>query len=350
MKKFLIKGLILIIILALPLQGVSMSYFSDTETASGNTFTVGVWDEELGDSASVVINEVYYDVASDKGNEGDTSNPNEWVELYNNSDNQVNLKDWTLSDNSGSKTINHANKYIPGKGYAVIAKSANTWTYWSIPTGATKIVLGQKIGDGLDDDGDRVVLKESNGTEIDAVSWGSDTYAFTPSVADMAEGHSISRVTKGVDTDVASDWMDTYPGSVPPGPNPGTNPHPSETVSEPESETDEGTETADAAVNEELVEQEQEQEEGTDEEVSGPQDPADPSEVEEEDEGVPNEGEEDDQAQPDENEQEAVIEETEDEAQGASGDEPVSESELETIELQPEDPGQTGENNETFTE
>lgn len=43
MKKFLIKGLVLIIILALPQQGVSMSYFSDTETVSGNTFTAGVW-------------------------------------------------------------------------------------------------------------------------------------------------------------------------------------------------------------------------------------------------------------------------------------------------------------------
>ena len=41
---------------------------------------------------------------------------------------------------------------------------------------------------------------------------------------------------------------------------------------------------------------------------------------------------------------------SENETQGASGDEPVSEPELETIELQPEDPGQTGENNETFTE
>ena len=131
MKKFLIKGLILIIILTLPLQGVSMSYFSDTATISGNTFTAGFWEEEPGDSAGVVINEVYYDVASDKGNEGDTSNPDEWVELYNNSDSQVNLKDWMLSDNSGSETISHANKYIPSKGYAVIAKSANTWTYWN---------------------------------------------------------------------------------------------------------------------------------------------------------------------------------------------------------------------------
>jgi hypothetical protein len=39
MKKFLIKGLILIIILSLSQLGSSMSYFSDTITASGNTLT-----------------------------------------------------------------------------------------------------------------------------------------------------------------------------------------------------------------------------------------------------------------------------------------------------------------------
>ncbi len=43
MKKILIKGLILIIILSLPQLGVSMSFFSDTVTVSGNTFTAGVW-------------------------------------------------------------------------------------------------------------------------------------------------------------------------------------------------------------------------------------------------------------------------------------------------------------------
>jgi len=43
MKKFLIRGLILIIILSLPQLGTSMSYFSDIETTSGNTFTADCW-------------------------------------------------------------------------------------------------------------------------------------------------------------------------------------------------------------------------------------------------------------------------------------------------------------------
>ncbi len=171
--------------------------------------------------ADVVINEVYYDVASGE-NEGNDSNPDEWVELYNNTSSQVNLKDWTLGDNSGGDTISHSNTYIPANGYMVLAKSASTWSNWTIPSSAVKVSLGQKIGNGLSNSGDRIVLKDGNGTLIDAVSWGDDSYAFgsgngvTPLAGD---GGSIARKTLGVDTDSPSDW------EVLTSPNPGTNPH-----------------------------------------------------------------------------------------------------------------------------
>jgi len=265
MKKLIFKISVLIIIFSLPKQGVSMSYFNDTATISGNTFTAGFWEEEQGDSASVVINEVYYNVAPDKGDEGNSANPDEWVELYNNSDSPVNLKNWRIDDNSGSNTIIHANVYIPAKGFAVLAKNASTWTYWSIPTEAKKISLGQKIGNGLDNDGDRVILRDNNGVEVDAVNWGTDTYAFAPSISDVPEGHSISRIVKGVDdANTAADWMDTHPGSSPPGPNPGTNPHPpewkepgedeDEIVNEPEEPAGEEMSTSEVEENEDEIE------------------------------------------------------------------------------------------------
>lgn len=200
--------------------------FSDEEVLASTLASESGSAPPPAPAGGVVINEVYYDVAPDKGNEGNDSNPDEWVELYNNTDDPVNLKNWTLSDNSDMRIISHTNVDISAKGFAVLAKSANTWTYWNIPPEAEKISLGQKIGDGLANAGDRLILRDNNGTEVDAVSWGSDTYAFAPSVSGVAEGHSISRVVKGVDTDSAADWMDTHSVSTPPGPNPGTNPHP----------------------------------------------------------------------------------------------------------------------------
>ncbi len=75
------------------------------------------------------------------------------------------------------------------------------------------------------------------------------------------------------------------------------------------------------------------------------------SDLEEPNVSEPSETDQDTQTQVNENsEQGVVVEETEDEVQGASGDEPVSGPEPKTGGSQPEDPAQTGENNETFTE
>jgi len=168
------------------------------------------------------INEVYYDVAPDKGNEGHTANPDEWIELYNPTNQDINVKDWTITDNTCSRTIN-ANINIPAGGFAVVSKDASTWApgtgYWILPAGTTKIILGQNIGNGLANDGDRVILSRFDGLEIDAVSYGTDTYAFVPACSDVDEGHSLARHPKGFDTNQASDWEDLT------NPNPGTNPH-----------------------------------------------------------------------------------------------------------------------------
>ena len=116
---------------------------------------------------------------------------------------------------------------IAGYQFVVIAADASTWTYWpNIPNDAFKIVLdGARLFNGLSNSGDVVILYDDRGNQIDEVSWGSNATGLNPAVADVAEGHSISRIEKGVDTDSYLDWMDTYSGSTPSGPNPGTNPH-----------------------------------------------------------------------------------------------------------------------------
>lgn len=202
------------------------AYYNDLATSKNNVISAGVWGSAPTiKSGDIVINEVYYDVDSAHGDDGNVPTSDEWIELYNNLDREVSLLNWTISDNTHTRTIN-VDKKIPAKGFAVIALDAQTWSYWPlIPASAIKIELGTVIGGGLANNGDRVILRNNNGIEIDAVSWGTDIHAFNPSVVGVAEGHSISRITKGVDTNTALDWMDTFTGSTPPGPNPGTNPH-----------------------------------------------------------------------------------------------------------------------------
>jgi len=197
----------------------SLQGFTDQEIIS-NTINSGQWVIPPPPLCSFVINEVYYD--PDDAHQG---NPHEekfeWIELYNACDETINLKNWYIEDNNGQEII-HPNYLVDPGQFVVIAASAAVWnTYWTlIPDNTLKIALGgNMMFDGLDNDGDRVVLYDNNDNKRDAVSWGTDTYAFVPSVSDVDEGHSIARITKGVDNDIAADWEDLS------SPNPGTNPH-----------------------------------------------------------------------------------------------------------------------------
>ena len=185
--------------------------FSDTEEIS-RTIVSGEWP-------SMVINKVYYDVSADKGNEGDTSNPDEWIELYNPTDEDINIKNWSIVDNYAASTIN-ANITIPALSFAVVSKNASTWApgtgYWDLPDGVIKIILGEKIGNGLANTADMLILKNADGNIVDQMNWGTpspswDNYnsnLWDPGVVDVDEGHMLARVPSGFDTDSVSDWQD----------------------------------------------------------------------------------------------------------------------------------------------
>jgi hypothetical protein len=195
--------------------------FSDFESIS-NTVNTGNWHTGGGNggdnSGSVVINEVYYDVLD---NDYCSEEKSEWIELYNNSDSPVNIKDWQLCHGGGCNTIN-PNVSIPAYGFAIISHDAATWqNCFELAQGAELVhsLGGEWVN--LGDDSGYVILKDVSNTEIDCVDWGgNNTCGFADgSVLDVNDGHSIARITKGVDNNLASDWEDLTT------PNPGTNPH-----------------------------------------------------------------------------------------------------------------------------
>lgn len=167
-------------------------------------------------TAYPVINEVYYDVGSGKGN-----NPNnEWVEIYNPTSGTVDISGWKICEASGCDTIPSTTP-IPAHGFAVASGKSSTWEdYWILPAGAITIDLdGDRIGsNGLHDDGDRVILKDTSDTVIDAMSYGNDISRLNPSVPLSGEGKSLARIVKGYDANLATDWI------INATPNPGTNP------------------------------------------------------------------------------------------------------------------------------
>ncbi len=173
---------------------------------------------------NIVINEVYYKVDSNHGLESvkdrinsekgkKTGQNDEWIELYNPTDHDISLKNWTLTDNTNKPTIIHPNKIIKKGGFALVAKDASMWKFWNEDSNALKVETGNQIGDGLDNNGDHLILKNSSGIEVDRMSWGTDTSGFTPPAVNpvVSLGSSTERLVPGFDTNQALDWESQTP-------------------------------------------------------------------------------------------------------------------------------------------
>lgn len=186
----------------------------------GNGFTD---EEEIRSevaSRGLRINEVYY-----YSNQGDYENEGngQWIEIYNQTNAPIDIERWIIEDDmGGQKSIVIENSFcdssscvIPAQGYAVIAEKDKTWEDWQVPPAAVRITLGKKIGNGLKNEGDRVILKRPDGMEVDAMSYGDDETIFELDGA--PEGHSLGRSPDGYDTDKASDWRDQGGHSPSPG-------------------------------------------------------------------------------------------------------------------------------------
>ena len=178
-------------------------------------------------SSTLLISEVLYDPLGTEPNE-------EWVEVFNNTASPMELTDWTISDNKSTDVISPT-VAIPAGGCMVIAASSEDF-YANYPgfAGAIVFVADGKIGNGLGNTGDRLILKDSEGAVIDQMSYGTDTTVFDPSCPDVPEGHSLERSPANVDTDTLEDWIDQEfpdPGEVNvPTPTPTTTATPTPTA------------------------------------------------------------------------------------------------------------------------
>jgi hypothetical protein len=155
-----------------------------------------------------VINEVQYD-SLQSGADAQF----EWVELFNCTNEPVELVGWIISDNYGSDAI--PSLTLPPHGFAVIAATQDFYTNFPDFIGTIVFIEDGCIGNGLSNKGDRLILEDSIATIIDALSYGDNDTIMLPSCQDVAAGHSLERQPAGMDTDRASDFVDN------PNPTPG---------------------------------------------------------------------------------------------------------------------------------
>jgi len=145
--------------------------------------------------AQVVINEIHYDPDV-------KTEPAEFIELYNAGTSTVNLSGWYFSDGV-QYTFPDGVSIAPG-GYVVVAQSPATLQG---KFGAT--ALGPWVGN-LDNDGERIVLRNGSGAVEDEVDY---QLGFPwPTVGDPP-GYSIELVNPAFDNDLGGHWRASAAGN-----------------------------------------------------------------------------------------------------------------------------------------
>lgn len=159
----------------------------------------------------------------------------EWIELYNPSSAPIGLSGYKIGDSEmphdGEGVYQFPSDAVLGPGNVlVVANSAadfisrfgfepnfewtesnphvpnlEKYTSWS----------DQPISLGINDE---VLLLDSGDQVVEALSWGTSTWAFDPPCSGVLEqGHSLERLPADLDTITASDWVDQSqpaPGQV----------------------------------------------------------------------------------------------------------------------------------------
>jgi hypothetical protein len=165
----------------------------------------------------LVISEVVYDPA---GNEPD----GEWIEIYNAGGSLLELDKFKIGDEElmgdreGMLQFPVGFVIEPGQ-VMVIASQALAFRKQfgmapdfemresdpEVPT-LPKYTAWSGGGVELSNSGDEVLILGEQDQVVDAVSWGSSTFAFDPSVKVVKEGYSIERAPASQDMDTAVDW------------------------------------------------------------------------------------------------------------------------------------------------
>ncbi|MGC8825801.1 MAG: lamin tail domain-containing protein [Anaerolineae bacterium] len=185
-------------------------------------------------AGALVINELLYQPAPTIGT---PEAHREWAELYNALPAALNLRGFRLSDGEDTDTLPAF--VLPAGGFAVIVGSRAAFLADYPGFAGLLIELGDaELGNGLNNAGDALILRDPVGRLVDALSYGDDVSVFTTPCPLAAAGHSLEREPAGWDTDRAEDFVERET------PSPGGTPAPTATL--PATPTATSTHTATA--------------------------------------------------------------------------------------------------------
>ena len=157
----------------------------------------------------LVISEVFAYVDAAHGSDPS----NEWVEIYNGSNETLDLSNWVLQDASSTDPLPAGTSMSPGT-FLVVSATSSTKNLWTIPANAKFVSLNSSIGNGLAAGGDSLKLLKPDGTLIDGLSWGNNKTVLSPAAPVFLTGKALGRKNYTENTKSAADWelRDGSPG------------------------------------------------------------------------------------------------------------------------------------------
>ncbi len=137
---------------------------SDEDTFNNSlTFKIDVSYTER----TILINEIMFAPSGDEP---------EWVEIYNASNDTVNLKNWSISDATSKVTITKNDFWIHPKEYAVLSRDSTILNFYQIPSKVLSLSLPT-----LNNTEDAVVIYDNTNSKIDSVyyfgRWGKTGFS-----------------------------------------------------------------------------------------------------------------------------------------------------------------------------
>jgi hypothetical protein len=115
----------------------------------------------------------------------------EWVEIYNPGSESVTLAGWLICDNRAADAIPEV--VLQANGLAIVAASQNFSVNFPDYEGTIVFITDGRIGNGMGNGGDCLILKDSAGTTIDEISYGDDDSITSLPWPEVADGHSLER-------------------------------------------------------------------------------------------------------------------------------------------------------------
>jgi len=149
--------------------------------------------ETAGDVPQLVINEIYY--------LGNSSNSNDWVEIYNATDETVDISNFTLSDLNANSYVFPLGSEIAANSYIIVANDSLAFSN-NYPLVSSSIVYNSNSAYGLNNTEDGLVFRMENMLVIDSVHFYNNSSSWPSTLTSQ----SIQLESFNLNNNIGSNW------------------------------------------------------------------------------------------------------------------------------------------------